>query len=116
MSETVTHIGKLRKVDLGKNSIELFAESYLMERGKTVIPSYCSNWTEFLLESYYNEFIMVDKILYEIIEDKKSSYEDICFLIDNGDGTFDYVMQFYNGGTCLSEMIEDGFENLNKDE
>jgi hypothetical protein len=32
----------------------------------------------------------------------------------NEDGTITFVMQFYNGGTCLSECIEEELEKINK--
>ena len=31
---------------------------------------------------------------------------------DNGDGTYDYFMEFYNGGCCLSECLEYELEKL----
>ena len=30
----------------------------------------------------------------------------------NEDGTFDFIAQFYNGGTCLEECLEDELESL----
>ena len=50
-----------------------------------------------------------DGELYEIIEDKDFSDDGdfISHITDNGDGTYTYLMSFYNGGTCLSEMLED---------
>ena len=32
--------------------------------------------------------------------------------VDNGDGTYDYFMEFYNGGCCLGECIEYELEKL----
>ena len=49
--------------------------------------------------------------VYETIEDKEVD-NDASFLKDNGDGTFDYFMEFYNGGTCLAECIEYELEKL----
>lgn len=113
MSETVTHIGKLKEVDLQGKSTEQWAEDFFKANGTTELDSYYDDWLE-KLQSDDDKFIVVNDKIYESIEDKKSEYEDICYLRDNGDGTFDYVMQFYNGGTCLPEMIEDGFEKLKK--
>jgi hypothetical protein len=36
-------------------------------------------------------------------------------MIPNEDGTITFFMEFYNGGTCLSEMIEEGLERLKKE-
>lgn len=30
----------------------------------------------------------------------------------NGDGTYEYVAQFYNGGTWLDEVLEEGLNKL----
>lgn len=43
------------------------------------------------------------------------SYEDISILTPNNDGTYSYIMQFYNGGACLSEMLEDGIKNIKEE-
>ena len=51
-----------------------------------------------------NKFYAVNGNIYETIEDRE--VDDLCFLKDNGDGTFDYVIEFYNEGTWLGECIE----------
>lgn len=41
--------------------------------------------------------------------------EDTSYLVDvrsNGDGTYKYIVQFYNGGTWLNEVLEEGLNNL----
>lgn len=30
-------------------------------------------------------------------------------------GMYSYIMQFYNGGTCLNEMLEDSIKNIKED-
>jgi hypothetical protein len=40
--------------------------------------------------------------------------DDINNLTENEDGTISFVTRFYNGGTCLTEMLEDGLKELNK--
>ena len=60
--------------------------------------------------------IEVDGTLWEIIEDnEEEDTEDISILTPNNDGTYSYIMQFYNGGTCLSEMLEDGIKNIKEE-
>lgn len=58
-----------------------------------------------------DKFYIVKGNIYETIEDKEVD-DDMSFLKDNGDGTYDYFIEFYNGGTCLSECIEDELEKL----
>ena len=60
--------------------------------------------------------IEVNDVLWEIIEDKEEEdTQDISILTPNNDGTYSYIMQFYNGGTCLNEMLEDSIKNLKED-
>jgi uncharacterized protein with von Willebrand factor type A (vWA) domain len=37
---------------------------------------------------------------------------DLYEMEPNTDGTVSFTMRFYNGGTCLSECIEEGLEKL----
>lgn len=41
---------------------------------------------------------------------------NIGFVIGDpsGDGTYEYIAQFYNGGTYLDEVLEDGIKNTLK--
>lgn len=60
--------------------------------------------------------IELDDELWEVIEDKEEEdSEDISILIPNSDGTYSYIMQFHNGGTCLKEMVGDGIGNIKED-
>lgn len=41
--------------------------------------------------------------------------EDTSYLVDvrgNGDGTYEYIAQFYNGDTWLNEVLEEGLNKL----
>jgi hypothetical protein len=133
MSDYEKHIGKLKKVDLSKydNSTEkFFEEQYrklftdLSEEEikdayqKAATYKYRRNrgpW-EYLFFNNCYEFDMEDKYyvvkgnIYETIEDKE--VDEASFFKDNGDGTYDYFMEFYNGGVCLSECIEYALEKL----
>jgi hypothetical protein len=35
-------------------------------------------------------------------------------MLPNEDGTITFIQQFYNGGTCLSEVIEEGIRKIKK--
>lgn len=134
MSDYEKHIGKLKKVDLSEynNSTEkFFEEQYksftnLTEEEIKDAYHYAENykyrrnsgpWEYLFFDTcynfdMYNKFYVVNGNIYETIEDKEVD-DDASFLKDNGDGTYDYFMEFYNGGTCLSECIEYELENLN---
>ena len=134
MSNYEKHIGKLKKVDLSEydNSIEkFFEEQYrklftdLSEREIKEAYQYAENyryrrnrgpWEYLFFDNCYDfdmndKFYVVNGNIYETIEDKEVD-DDASFLKDNGDGTYDYFMEFYNGGTCLGECIEYELEKL----
>lgn len=133
MSDYEKHIGKLKKVDLSKynNSIEKFFEEQYRKLFTDLteeeikeayslaeIYKYRRNrgpWEYLFFDNCY-DFDMSDKFyvvkgnIYETIEDKE--VDDASFLKDNGDGTYDYFIEFYNGGCCLGECIECELEKL----
>ena len=134
MSDYEKHIGKLKKVDLSEydNSTEnFFEEQYrklFTDLGEEEIKdaySWSENcayrrnrgtWEYLFFDNCYDfdmegKFYVVKGNIYETIEDKEVE-DDASFLKDNGDGTYDYFMEFYNGGTCLSECLEYELEKL----
>lgn len=132
MSEFEKHIGKFKKVDLSKydnNTEKFFEEQYrkftkLSEeeikdayfQSKTSIFRRNMGPWEYLFFDTCHEFGMDNKFydikgnIYETIEDIE--VEDISFLKDNNDGTYDYVIEFYNGCTWLGECIENELKKL----
>lgn len=133
MSDYEKHIGKLKKIDLSQynNDTEVFfeqiyreifsdlSEAEIQDNYKSAVEyKYRRDkgpWEYLFFDNCY-DFDMVDKFyivkgnIYETIEDKE--VDKASFFKDNGDGTYDYFMEFYNGGTCLSECIEDELEKL----
>lgn len=134
MSDYEKHVGKLKKVDLSEfnNEIEKFFEieyrklfTDLTEEEIKDAYSWSENcvyrrnrgpWEYLFFDNCYDfdmegKFYVVNGNIYETIEDKEVD-DDMSFLKDNGDGTYDYFIEFYNGGTCLIECIEDELEKL----
>lgn len=56
------------------------------------------------------KFYVVNGNVYETIEDEE--VDELTFFRDNGDGTYDYAIEFYNGGASLGECIEYELKNL----
>lgn len=134
MSDYEKHIGKLKKVDLSKydNSTEkFFEEQYrklftdLSEEEIKEAYRYAENykyrrnrgpWEYLFFDTCYSfdmedKFYVVKGNVYETIVDKEID-GDVSFLKDNGNGTYDYFMEFDNGGACLSECLEYELEKL----
>lgn len=112
MSDTHTIVGKIKKVDLQGKSIEEFAKEH-MSFINDKLPSYHKSYTEYLIEYYdYKKYFIVKDKLYEITEYKDFDYEDFCVINENIDETYSFVTSFYDGGTCLIEMLEDEMSNI----
>jgi hypothetical protein len=111
MSETVTYIGKLKKVELHDKTVEEWCDEKCRELDIKIGDFYQTS-REALISEKYNQYFFHGGNIWEAIENKRIDYEDICFMSQNSDGTYNFVMQFYNGGTCLSEMIDEGLKKL----
>lgn len=110
MSHTETHIGKLKKVIIKDGStIEDWCREKCLEIGKSVLSSYNENWIEQCKCSFSQKYFFLDGCIWEAVEHKEldSDPGSIYEMYENEDGTVSFVMQFYNGGTCLTECIEE---------
>lgn len=116
MSKIERHTGKIKKVDLNNYTVEGWCERKCKELG-IELDTYYKTYKEALLNDPYPAIVIeLDDELWEVIEDKEEeASEDISILIPNSDGTYSYIMQFHNGGTCLNEMLEDGIGNIKED-
>ena len=64
----------------------------------------------------YADFFYKDEYSIYRVEEREEvdPYDDVQVLRENPDGSYYFEMRFYNGGTCLSEMIEEALENFAK--
>lgn len=112
MSDYESHSGKLRRVPMKENeTLEQLKKRIWAERGHSEEDYFDE---DDFLDEYYNVFIEVNGILWELFDHKKKDdpYDSYCNLHDNGDGTFSFDTRYYNGGTCMREMIEVGFKEI----
>lgn len=125
MSYTELHTGKL-KVLQKDLSIEDF-KTWLATKEGFEVEDF-----EFCLEEEYDYFEVRDKskrykepmyvkyfynkgILYEMIEHSGEQEADFLHLTTkNEDDTISFTYLFYNGGTCFSEMLEEGLDKIHK--
>lgn len=116
MGDVRRHIGKIKKVDFGNYTIEEWCEKKCKSIGLDLGEYYKSYKDVLLYEPYPPIMIEVDDTLWEIIEYKEEEgTEYISILTPKNDGTYSYIMQFYSGGTCLSEMLEDSIKDIKED-
>lgn len=115
MSHTELHIGKMREIEVA--NLEDWARERCHEFGETELHVYYENWIE-----VYKYDIDNDKKTYRIFGDKVFEMLEYKHQESNGDvnyfsknqqtGVISFVTEFYNGGTCFSEIME---ENVQKD-
>lgn len=117
MSNYEIHVGKLKKIDykrLGFNTIEDWCKEMCMEEHitpKSYHKDYIEDWLYH--DKNYNKYHIRNDKLYKII-DKMYEDRDLCEMKLNNDGEFEYVFSFDNGGTCLSEMIDEKLNDFDK--
>lgn len=103
MSEIKTYVGKLIPVYTEEIEEEIISRKLDIESDKPTALDIC--------EKFWEDYIILGDILY-----RKEDVEiegDIQSFRPDGNGGFDYIMQFYNGATCLDECLEEGFNKLN---
>ncbi len=110
MSETNTETGKLIKYQKEKETVNECCKRILEEKDIKDL-SYNETPLEFIQCELSGEFF-VHHWVYKIENFKSMSGEDICELSVNDDNSIDFVVQYYNGGTCLEEMLEYGINKL----
>ena len=115
MSQNEFHTGRLVPVDLEGKTIEEFAEKTCREAGILEISSYHDSWLEELkYEGDYEKYFIVEDVIYEMVDHAETDDDYFVHMRRNEDGSISFSAQFYNGGTCLSEVIEDSVLVMNK--
>lgn len=114
MSHQETHIGVLKKIDLKGKTVEQWIQNYAYENGDTQLPDYYNNWIEYFNDKLYKTHLATETHIWERENIYKSNANShFCMLIPKEDGTYIYATSFYNGGTCLNEMLEDELKKIN---
>lgn len=105
MSNYEKHIGTIERINFD-GTIEEFAET--LNLGK--LPDYYDSWEEYFRSESDDYYIHNSKI-YKIQDNEVDNSEDI-FEYKINDNKIEYVLSFYNGGTCLSEEIGDILDSV----
>ena len=64
------------------------------------------------LDLYEEYFYVKDKLYKNEDHEKLDPYNDVQELKGDEVNGYTYFMKFYNGGTCLSEMVEESLEKI----
>ncbi len=100
MSQTETHIGKFKILAKGKDNILEYIKEHNIDKFFDIDGRYIESESE-----YYD--VLDGYTLIEYIEHRKYGEDDsLVEFAKNEDGTIDFLVQFYNGGCCLTEALE----------
>lgn len=107
MSRTELHKGILRKVERNGLTLDELCEKIC----KKLNIDYYEGYTWYrLLKGECSDYVAHNGELY-YIEDEEFEEGTYSSITKNEDGTYSYIEEFWNGGTCLTERLE---EKLNE--
>ena len=106
MSEMVHYTGKIVPVGkLPNETLEEQCKRILAKYNYLDLKSYC--------DEFYERYVIAGGEVYKVVEkNHKDMDEDIFNAHDNGDGTIDYEVMYYNGGCSFNEAIEYALEDM----
>lgn len=130
MSFTELQTGKLKRIsEMTPEGVE----NYCKEQCKEISPkkyedviangfkSYESSWLEVVNDALWNlndcrrndSFIYENGVLYKVHDVKNHEDESFFFHMEQiGDGEYQFITKYYNGGTCLSEILSEEINNI----
>lgn len=108
MSEDVTYRGKLVLLTTGKDAAEVKAfeilEGELEKHYSSYLDKLLDSGEDYLYHSEHEALYSIEKTKFECYGFREMSR--------NEDGSIAFFTQFYNGGTCLTEMLEEGLDEM----
>lgn len=113
MSEQQTFKGKFVKVDLGGKTLE--EQCQLICNGYSEFKyddRYYESWIDYLKNELYNAYFIANDELYKYLEKEEIDSDDSYINIEKEGDIYSFTTSFYNGGTYLEEMIEEGLNKL----
>ena len=119
MSQTEFHTGKLYPVKI-KNNLEetcrAIATRHNIELGEDWREDFRENFNEYEYKRkrVNEEYFIHGEKLYRVIDHEESDDNEYFMKLSRDDnGSISFIGQFYNGGTCFSEMLEEALDDLN---
>ena len=110
MSEQQTRRGKFKEIDLKGKTIEEYCEEYCTSRDKVKL--YGETWREYFFDMYWDKFFVVNDRLFQIIAVEKLDSVKYTQIDKEDNGVYSFYSTFYDGGTCLTECLEDKLEKM----
>lgn len=122
MSEIELHTGILKEVDTKGLTAEEWIKRWVDNYLDTNKCSYYSdhkndpdfNYTDAFYDlTYHNPYVITGNKIFKIYDNLIES-DFVCNMNKNSNGDYTYTTQFYNGGTCLLEVLEDELKSIEK--
>ena len=119
MSYTEFHTGKLYPVKIENNLEETcrsIASRHNIELGEDWQEDFRENFNEYEYKRkrVTEEYFIHGEKLYRVIDHEESEDSEYFMKLSRDDnGSISFIGQFYNGGTCFSEMLEEALDDLN---
>ena len=104
MSEQETIKGTIKFV-ADKNDVEKIAGEILKELGAERYNGETNAST--LVDIFYKEYVLIQGALYKIQEIRDFDSQYFFEIKNTNPGEYEFFTSFYNGGTCLSELLQD---------
>lgn len=113
MSRDVSVSGKLIPVDLEGMTVEAKSQSLIPADKRVNVTEFYDSALDYLTLECNYYFDKASNILFEI---SAIEAEDDYFVrvTKNPDGSYDFLTRFYNGGCDLTEMLDEGFQELSE--
>lgn len=103
MSEQEMVTGTIKLI-AKKEDVETVSKAILEE--KELLTSYCETFVSALTEECFEEYVVIKDDLYAV-ESKQLEPYGFFEISKVNDGEYSFVTSFYNGGTCLAELLEE---------
>lgn len=105
MSETVVVTGKIQRLTTNEADTIEFCNKYIADHNLQEDAKDYDDVIEYIHEVEAEKFMYLNKCLYKVLEQTRHDDDDYCHIQDLGDGIFSFYTKYYNGGTCLHEML-----------
>ncbi len=110
MSEQQTKRGKFKEIDLQGKTIEEYCEEYCISR--YAVKEDYETWTDLFFDVNWDKFFIVDDRLFQIIEIENLDNTYYTQIDEEVGGIYSFYSTYYNGGTCLTECLEDELKKM----
>jgi hypothetical protein len=118
MSYTEFHTGRLYPVSLTgtlEETCKAIAKRHNIELDEDWEEDFRDKFSEYAYKHkrVTEEYFIHGNRLYRVIDHEESDSEEYFMKLSrNENGSLSFIGQFYNGGTCFSEMLEDALDEL----